>query len=202
MQYPNIVFDMGNVLIDYDPDKVTKHYTDDPVLIKKIHNLVFSSMEWIKLDAGLISEKVALSAMLKRFDSDAERELAKLAFLHWDHFNMWAKPGMESIVRDLKNRGHRIYILSNASLRLPKIYMNYMPAAELYDGVFFSAEYQLIKPQKEIYQTFLNTFHLDASECFFIDDLPENIAAAKSQGFGGYCFDGNVEKLKNVLALM
>lgn len=197
MKYKNIVFDMGNVLIDYVPENVIKQYTDNPELIKKIKTSVFSSMEWLLLDAGLISEKEALEQILERFDNDYEKDIARLSFLNWDRFNMLAKPGMQDLIIDLKKKGYRVYILSNASLRLPKVYMNYLPAPTLYDGVFFSACYKLLKPQKEIYQTFLQTFHLVASQCLFIDDMERNVSAAMEEGFGGYRFDGDVHRLND-----
>ncbi len=200
--YKNIVFDMGNVLINYDPDNVTRQYTDDPARIREVHNVLFCSQEWLKLDAGLLSEEDALQKVLRRFQTEEDRELAAKSFWNWDRFNMSPAPGMEELIRDLKQRGHGIYVLSNASIRLPKVYRNYMPAAELYDGVFFSAEHKCIKPQQEIYEKFLRMFHLDPAECFFIDDLPENIRGAEQAGMGGYCFgDGDLGNLRKALQL-
>lgn len=64
--FKNVVFDMGNVLVNYDPDLVTRQYTDDPELIREVHNVLFCSQEWLKLDAGLITEESALRSVLKQ----------------------------------------------------------------------------------------------------------------------------------------
>ena len=57
-----------------------------------------------------------------------------------------------------------------------------------------------MKPQKEMYEHFYERFGLDPQECFFIDDLQDNIDGAKATGMDGYCFvDGDLEKLKTCL---
>jgi putative hydrolase of the HAD superfamily len=201
-KYKNVVFDMGNVLVNYDPDLVTKQYTDDPALIREVHNVLFCSQEWLKLDAGLISEESALRSVLKRFRTEEGRSLAAKCFWDWDKYNMHPAPGMAEIIQELKARGNGVYVLSNASIRLPKVYRRVMPAAELYDGVFFSAEYRCIKPQAIIYETFLERFRLKAKDCFFIDDLPENIEGAEAAGMGGFCYTpGRTGELRKILEL-
>ena len=76
-------------------------------------------------------------------------------------------------------------MLSNASLRLSRIYKEIIPAVECFSGIFYSAEHRCLKPQDIIYTRFLETFQLEPSSCFFIDDLPENIEAAKAAGIDG-----------------
>lgn len=186
--YKNIVFDMGNVLIDYDEDRVSRKFSGNEALIREVHNTVFCSSEWLKLDAGLISEEA--------------RELARKAFSQWHLYNMREKPGSAEIIRGLHERGQRIFILSNANLRLPGCYRRVMPLPELYDGVFFSAEHRCIKPQDIIYERFFRLFSLRPSECFFVDDLPENIEAASIAGMDGFVFsDGRAETLKELFEL-
>ena len=110
---------------------------------------------------------------------------------------MWKVPGMEELVRELKAEGFGIYLCSNASLRMVTWYKNIIPAWECFDGIFYSAEVKCMKPQKEMYEHFYERFGLDPQECFFIDDLQDNIDGAKATGMDGYCFaDGDLEKLK------
>ena len=106
-------------------------------------------------------------------------------------------------MRDLKEAGHRVYVLSNASIRQPDHdnWKSILPVPELYDGVFFSASYGYIKPQHRIYELFLDRFRLEAEDCFFVDDLERNIAAARECGIEGYRFDGNILRLREVLGI-
>ncbi len=200
--YKNIVFDMGNVLIGYDPERSIRVHTGDEKVIWEICCVVFCSNEWLKLDGGLISEENAIRAWLPRLSSDPVREIAKKAFRDWHLYNMLPRSGMDGVVADVKARGQGVYILSNASLRLPVCYREVMPAPELYDGVFFSAEHQCVKPQDIIYSRFFREFGLEPGECFFIDDSEDNVAGAKRMGMDGEVFRGeSAEELRELLGL-
>ena len=50
ISYKNILFDMGNVLISYNPEWVIRHYAEDEELIREVKNIVFNSQEWFLLD--------------------------------------------------------------------------------------------------------------------------------------------------------
>ena len=72
----------------------------------------------------------------------------------------------------------------------------------MYDGAFFSGEVLALKPQPVIYQMFFERFSLDPSECFFIDDLKENVDASIACGMDGWCFDtADNDDLKRILEL-
>ena len=176
VSYKNILFDMGNVLISYDPELVIRHYTSVEEEIYILKNVVFLSGEWVMLDAGLITEEEAEKRWMERLPSEKLREIAHLSFRDCHLYNMKQIPGAA---------GKAIYLLSNASLRLSRIYKEIIPAVECFSGIFYSAEHRCLKPQDIIYTRFLETFQLEPSSCFFIDDLPENIEAAKAAGIDG-----------------
>ena len=187
-EYRNIVFDMGGVLVDYTADNATRHFTDDPDIIREIHNVMFCSQEWMALDMGSITDEKAISRILPRLSSDKVREIAKVTFEHWHEYNDVERPGMARIIQALKKRGQRVYILSNVSSRLTNTYKEVVPAPDLYDGAFFSGEVLALKPQPIIYQMFFDRFGLKPSECFFIDDVRENVDAAIKCGMDAWCF--------------
>ena len=81
ISYKNILFDMGNVLVTYNPEWVIRRYTEDEELIREVKNIVFNSQEWFLLDAGLIEEEKAERNWMERLSSDKARELAHLSFL-------------------------------------------------------------------------------------------------------------------------
>lgn len=197
----NIVFDMGNVLADYDADRATKQYTDDPAVIREVNLVVYHSGEWTMLDAGLMTDEQALEKMKKRCSSDEVRRAAEFSFTHWDEYNLWPHPGMDRVIEALKKDGRDLYILSNISHRMAADdrWRRNVPHPEAFDGVFLSAEYQMIKPQPIIYQTFCSMYGLKPKDCFFIDDLKRNVDAAKAFGMDGVVFDGDAEKLGQLL---
>ena len=185
ISYKNILLDMGNVLITYNPEWVIRNYTEDEELIREVKNIVFHSQEWFLLDAGLIEEEKAERNWMERLSSDKARELAHLSFQNWHLYNMKVIPGTAEIIRALKENGKEIYLLSNASMRLLSIYKEVIPAVECFSGIFYSAAHKCVKPQDIIYERFLKEYSLNPSDCFFIDDLEENISAAKAVGISG-----------------
>ena len=185
ISYKNILFDMGNVLVTYNPEWVIRRYTEDEELIREVKNIVFNSQEWLLLDAGLIEEEKAERNWMERLSSDKAREIAHLSFLNWHLYNMKVIPGTAEMIRALKENGKEIYLLSNASMRLLSIYKEVIPAVECFSGIFYSAAHKCVKPQDIIYERFLKEYSLKPSDCFFIDDLEENISAAKAVGISG-----------------
>ena len=200
--YKNIVFDMGRVLADYNADNATREYTSDPDVIREVNLLVYHSGEWIMLDAGLIREDDALEKMLSRASSDEVRSAVRFSFQNWDRYNLTPHPGMGALVRDLREAGKKTYILSNVSVRLDHgKWKSHLETPDLFDGVFLSAPHKVLKPQRQIYEMFLEEFHLNPKDCLFIDDLQRNVDAARSCGLGGYVFDGDVRKLRDFLGM-
>lgn len=185
ISYKNILFDMGNVLVTYNPEWVIRRYTEDEELIREVKNIVFHSQEWFLLDAGLIEEEKAERNWMERLSSDKARELAHLSFQNWHLYNMKTIPRTAEIIRAVKENGKEIYLLSNASLRLLSIYKEVIPAVECFSGIFYSAAHKCVKPQDIIYERFLKEYSLNPADCFFIDDLEENISAAKAVGISG-----------------
>ena len=195
----NIVFDMGKVMVDYDGHKVGEIFIKDEAERKEVCTCVFDSQEWLLLDMGLISEEDALKRMQSRLTTDHAKEMAKLCLKHWHEYNMYPVNEMGDLVKELKERGYKIYLCSNASLRL-LTYMEIIPGIEQFDGVLFSAEVKCMKPQKEMYGHFFERFGLKPEECFFIDDMPLNIEGAKACGMAGYCYaDRDIRRLKECL---
>ena len=152
------------------------------------------------LDMGSISDDKAMARILPRLSNDHVREIAKVTFEHWHEYNNVERKGVNEIIKAVKNRGQRVYILSNASRRLTDTYKDFVPTPELYDGVLFSGEVLALKPQPIIYEIFFSRFCLEPSECFFIDDIQENVEGAINCGMNAWCFrSGNNEELKRVL---
>ena len=201
-EYRNIVFDMGGVLVDYTADNATWHYTDDPEIVREIHNVLFCSQEWMALDMGSMTDEQAIMRILPRLSSEKVREIAKATFEHWHEYNNVARPGMEQIVRALKTRGQRVYILSNVSRRLTDTYKSVVPASDQYDGAFFSGEVLALKPQPIIYQMSFERFGLNPADCFFIDDVQDNVEASIRCGMDAWWFNsGNNQDIKQILEI-
>src|SRR6056297_2453631 len=62
----NIVFDLGNVLLDFTPENIINDYVFDDIKREEIYDNIFNSEEWIMLDRGTISKKEAISKFIDR----------------------------------------------------------------------------------------------------------------------------------------
>ena len=189
----NIVFDMGNVLLRFDPKVFMERVgVEDPEDQKLIQKELFRSLEWVQMDRGTKTEAEVLEIVEKRLPEHLHAPLEEL-LLRWER-PILAVPGMSEFVRDCRRAGYGIYLLSNASKRLHS-YWKSIPGHEYFDGEFVSADYQLVKPQRAIYRKFCQVFGLDPKECLFIDDVPLNIEGAVHAGWQGIVFH-DVEDLR------
>lgn len=193
----NIVFDMGNVLIHWKPECFLERERipeeDRPLILKE----VFGSVEWIQLDRGSISPEDGIAAMCRRLPTRLHGTAQELAFGWWKR-NLLPVEGMADLIRELKGLGYGIYLLSNAKADLPQ-YFHLIPGSECFDGRIVSADWKLLKPQHEIYETLFREYGLRPEECFFIDDLNINIEGAWFVGMGGTVFDGGLAQLRRDL---
>lgn len=194
----NIIFDMGNVLILYDPVYFVERIgieekTDRTLLL----NEIFRSSKWPLLDRGALSEQELEEFAFSRLPERLHEAAHKLIF-HWNN-PIVPIPGMPEFLQECKAAGLNLYLLSNASFRQPD-YWRDVPGNEFFDGTMVSAFEGCMKPSKEIFRRLLNRFHLKAEECFFVDDIAENVEGAKQAGIDGFIFKGSTEELRVALS--
>lgn len=181
----NIVFDMGGVIIDYNINRTLKEYFPENIH-KLIRDDIFCSEYWHLLDKGYLRHEEAVPKMLKNIPGRYHEILSTMIMDFYPY--MPPIKEMENFIIRLKKAGYKLYLLSNASPRFFDEYQNY-PALTMLDGYFISALYKMLKPDPNIYEAFCNKFSLKAEECFFIDDLPQNIKGAVDFGMKGFVFD-------------
>lgn len=193
----NIVFDMGGVLIHYNParfiDLLALEGGDRDLLMRE----VFSTVEWVQMDRGTRTEEEASAAMKKKLPPRLHGAADRLVY--WWELELRPMEGMEGLLRELKELGFPIYLLSNASLRQPG-YFDKIPGSQYFDGKIVSAFYKLLKPQPEIFRLLTEKFGLKLEECFFVDDLPGNVEGAVNAGLSGAVFHGTSDLRKKLRA--
>lgn len=192
----NILFDMGNVLLRFDRqvflDQLDVSPEDKQLLLQE----VFLSAEWVSMDRGTLREETAEPLMCQRLPSHLHDAVHQLTSC-WDQ-PILPMEGMAELVQELKAAGYGIYLLSNASVR-QHAYWPRVPGSEFFDGTLISADEGVMKPQPEIYRLCLERFGLRPEECFFIDDVPANIAGAARCGISGAVFQMDVPLLRRQL---
>lgn len=200
MKTPSVfVFDMGRVLLDFDPSLCIDPYLEDPADRQEIARVAFSSDEWKMLDAGSITEEEALAAWQERLPERLREPMATI-FENW-HRYMPEIPPMCNLVRNLHTAGYPVYLLSNVSLRFRKL-KRLFPVFPILEGYVASAEEKVCKPDRRIYEILLERYGLSAEDCLFVDDLLANVEGARAAGMQGYHFDGDAEKFRSALVEM
>ncbi len=189
----NIVFDMGGVLIDFDPRRsVGNHF--DPEDRESVFKNVFRSKEWLAMDKGDISVEEALKKMTSRLPERLHAEVRRMVLER--EAEMPPINEMYPVVKTLKENGYRIYLLSNCPDWFDE-FKKSVPAFAFFDGFIVSAYYNEIKPEEKIYKALFDEFSLKPEECFFIDDMPANTDTAERLGMSAHCFvDRDFEQLK------
>ncbi len=77
-----------------------------------------------------------------------------------------------------------------------RVFSKYIKSIEYMNGIWISCEHGLIKPEASAYLNLFETFSLNPAECFFVDDTPVNVEAAKRLGMNGCVYYGNVTELR------
>ena len=193
----NLLFDMGEVLLRFEPETFLARLDLAPEDRALLGREVFRSVEWVELDRGTLDDEAAIASMCLRVPErlhGAVRELVS----HWDEPRL-PVPGAYELVETLSQKGYGLYLLTNAALRHRR-YWPKQPVAEFFGGrVMLSADWKLLKPDPEFFETALRLFSLDRHECLFIDDSPMNVAAAVRQGIEGLVFHGDMALLREQL---
>ena len=196
----NIVFDMGNVMIRFDPGYfITREGIKDPADRKLVMNELFQSVEWAQMDSGVLTEETAEPLVMARIPDRLKASVRRLLY-NWSSPRDTI-PGMEDLVRRLKNAGYGIWLLSNAS-KAQHVYWPKVPVSRLFDGKLISCDIGFVKPMREIYEAFITKFGLVPEECVFIDDAANNVAGAVACGWHGIVFHGDSAELAAKLSAL
>ena len=111
----HIVFDMGQVLVQFSAELFTERLhlrEEDAELIRRE---VLATTEWVRMDRGTISDDDALERMCARLPRRLHDTAAYL--VHRWNDPIIPVPGMAALACDLKNAGYDLYLLSNAAAR-------------------------------------------------------------------------------------
>ena len=181
----HIVFDIGKVLIHYDPQIPFRRLIPDDAERRWFFANVCTH-EWnLEQDRGRPwTEAEAL--LIERHPERAE--LVRAFRRHWHEMVPHAYGGTVAILRRLIAEGHDVTMLTNFAA---DTFAEARRRFEFLDeprGVTVSGEVGLIKPDRAIYDHHAATFGLDAGGILFIDDSEANVAGARAAGWRGVLF--------------
>ncbi|MEO1000540.1 MAG: HAD-IA family hydrolase [Pseudomonadota bacterium] len=179
-----VVFDIGNVLIEWDPAKVYGPLLPDPEAFFARTGLHEMNLA---VDRGRpMGEAVAERATAHPADAD----LIALWESRWAEMARPAIPGSVALLEALRGRGVPVYALSNFGAETFEVARGMYPFLDLFDGRVISAHHRTIKPEARIYEILEEMAGRRGGGLFFTDDRADNIAAAAARGWQTHLFDG------------
>ena len=190
----NIIFDFGNVLIEWDPRRVFQKIIP-PGDMERFMRDVWQC-EWNEnLDRGVTMADNA-RAMREKYPQHAG--YIDYFHEHWHESLGAVNTGSVALLADLKRAGLRAYGLSNWSAEtFPPTRAKHAFFGML-DGIVISGEARVCKPDPAIYNILLERHALRASESLFIDDRQDNIDAALKLGIGGIRFQSAAQARRDL----
>jgi 2-haloacid dehalogenase len=181
-----VVFDVGAVLVDWNPRHLYRRLFDDEVDMERFLAEVCTP-EWnSRLDAGRPFAE-AVEELAERYPDQAD--LIRAYRERWVEMLGGEIEGTVSIVRELRAAGVPVYALSNWSAETYPLTRPLYPFLDELDGVFISGGVGVGKPDPAIFRLFLERFGLEPGRIVFIDDSPANVATAQALGIDTIHFE-------------
>jgi 2-haloacid dehalogenase len=182
-----IIFDFGNVLIEWDPRYVYERYfPNDPEGMEHFLKEV-DFMSWNAHQDKGRTFKEGVADLSKQFPHHAH--LIQAYHDHWKDSIGISFTGTVEIMKQLKQKGYPLYGLSNWSAETFPYAQEKFDFFDMLDDMVISGQVGFIKPEPEIYELMLEKIGKPAQECLFIDDSLPNIQQAQKMGFATVHFE-------------
>ena len=181
----NIIFDLGNVLIEWNKDKILSKICKNEYEFKLFDGIVFQSNLWYDLDSGKISLELLENLLLQEMGNEYKNQIHELTWNWFTYVDTYDE--VYDLMKKLKNKNNKLYVLSNtSSIFYILLETSLSDIATLLDGYIISCDVKQMKPYKEIYLSLVKKYELNIQECIFLDDLKENVEAARRLGIKAF----------------
>ena len=190
-----LVFDFGNVLLNWDPLLLYgKFFDGDLERAKKFLDEIGFHAWNLQLDAGRPFAQ-AVDELCAQFPQYCE--LIRAYDERWVKSLGGSIQPVVEIVNKLHEHGHHLYALSNWSAEKFYLVRHLFPFMSVFKEIVLSGEVGLLKPDRRIFEILLQRIGRPTGECLFIDDAPANVQAAQALGMQTVHYVGAVELLRS-----
>ena len=178
----NLVFDLGNVLIEWNSEKILTSFEPEKERRQLLRQVIFESGIWHQTDKGELSLKEACDKVLAKLDDSYHSAVQNIFYNWYEVVEVYS--GLQEQIGLWAEQGYRIYILSTTCEIFYHIEKaGLLPIYPLLSGYILSSEVGIVKPEPEIYQKLLKKYEIDPTESVFIDDIQANLDTAAELGF-------------------
>lgn len=181
----DIILDMGNVLLEWNKDKILKAVAKTQKDYLILDKAIFQSGLWERLDLGTLTREELVDKVLSLLGDIYKKKVEEVIW-NWPAYIDIYTEVLPLLVR-LKEKGHRIFVLSNTSPVFYELLKDQLaPLEKILDGFVLSCDIKAIKPDRKIFEEILHKYQLDPANCVFLDDIADNTNMAESVGIRAY----------------
>jgi 2-haloacid dehalogenase len=194
-----VVFDLGGVLIDWDPRYLYRSLFEGDEAAMESFLAEVTSPEWNQQqDAGRPWAE-AIESLAR--EHPERRELISAYWHRWTETLGEAIEPTVQILDELRRAGVRLFALSNWSAETFPLARPRYPFLEWFEGIVISGEVRLVKPDARIFRHLLERYGLEPGSTVFIDDSEANVRAARELGMTGIRFEDAAGLRRELVAL-
>ncbi|MEJ0085724.1 MAG: HAD family phosphatase [Pseudomonadota bacterium] len=179
MNIRNVVFDVGGVLLEWNPPQVIATLYPDPVVQAQLRATIFEHPDWHEFDRGTFTEQAA-AQHFARLSGRSPGEVLQLMRACFE--SLRPIDGTITLLEELAAAGINLYVLSN----MPVSTYDYLIKRDKFFAHFkqlvISGAILLLKPEPAIYKHLVEKTGIVPAESVFIDDLLRNVIAARESG--------------------
>lgn len=175
-----VIFDLGGVLIDWNPDYVYRTIFNDETKMREFYNEICTS-EWNEeQDAGR-GLKEATEELVAKFPH--EEKNIRAYYDRWEEMLRGEIEGTVEVLQRIKDRGDlKLYALTNWSAETFPVALKKFPFLHWFHGRLVSGEERMRKPFVEFYELLLSRFNINPHTAVYIDDNERNLKPAREMG--------------------
>ena len=193
----DIILDMGNVLLEWNKDKILQGVSDTKKDYLILDKTIFQSGLWERLDLGILTREELVLKVVSMIGRTYQKKVEEVIWNWPSYIDIYRE--VFPVLSELKKKGHRIFVLSNTS----KVFYDLLeeqlsPLKELLDGFVLSCDIKAIKPDLAMFKEILDKYQLDPTNCVFLDDIEDNTNAAQKLGIKAH----QVKKRNDVVDIL
>ena len=198
----NIVFDFGNVLMEWNPPRlIEEHFPQRERLTHTVPALaeaLVNHQDWIDFDRGLTSAAQLAERSAARLGLDAADTHAFIERIPHVLPMLEDALALMQELADGQHGAHRVLYLSNMPTTFADVLEARCPWIARFDDGIFSGRVNMAKPDAAIYEEAEKRFNLDPTQTLFMDDSPPNVDAARARGWRAEIID-SPQSVRNAL---
>ena len=193
----DIILDMGNVLLEWNKDKILRGVVKTEKDYMILDKAIFQSGLWERLDLGTLTREELVLKVVSMIGSIYQEKVQEVVWNWTSYIEIYTE--VFPLLARLKEKGHRIFVLSNTSPVFYELLEEQLsPLNEILDGFVLSCDIKAIKPDPKMFEEILRKYQLDPANCVFLDDIADNTKMAESLGIKAY----QVKKRSDVVDIL